>query len=354
MPSTQAYDEGEVRARLEPWLSARLGEPATITSLAAPGASGFSSETMLVDYTTGRGSEGLVLRGEPLGFRVFPAYDLLLQYRCMDAVRQHSNVPMPELKWFEDDESVLGHVFYAMERVDGEAPPDNLPYTINGFLFEADPADQLRLYRSSIRALADLHAIDVDEAGLGFLDRPEDGVTGLEQQLAFYERFIPFATDGEPNSVLEDAYAWLIERQPLGLVEGLSWGDSRMGNILYRDFEPVAVLDWEMAYLGPREQDVAWFVYFVRFFSEMLGLPNLPGFPPEEEGLAYYEELTGHTLQHLEWFTAWAAFRYAVIMVRMLHREEMRANGPAEWTFIDNPWTRSVAELTGVSIPSSP
>ena len=36
----------------------------------------------------------------------------------------------------------------------------------------------------------------------------------------------------------------------------LSWGDARIGNVLYRDFEPVAVLDWEMAALGPPELDV--------------------------------------------------------------------------------------------------
>ena len=30
-----------------------------------------------------------------------------------------------------------------------------------------------------------------------------------------------------------------------------NWGDSRIGNMLWRDFEPVAVLDWEMATVGP-------------------------------------------------------------------------------------------------------
>jgi aminoglycoside phosphotransferase (APT) family kinase protein len=308
---------------------------------------------MLVDLTVGGNAERLVIRGEPMGFRVFPTYDLWSQYRCMQAVREHTSVPMPELKWFEDDPSVLGHSFYAMERVEGEAPPDNLPYTIDGFVVEASAADQERLYRSSMRALAALHAIDVDAAGLRFLDRREDGPTGLDQQLAFYERFIPFATAGEPHPVLEAGYRWLLDHRPPPLPEGLSWGDSRMGNILYRDFEPVAILDWEMAYLGPPEQDVAWFVYFVRFFSDVLGLPNIAGFPSEEEGLAYYEEVSGHRLRHLDWFLAWAAFRYAVIMVRLLHRPGVRDNTPAEWTLLDNPWTRGVAELTDVEIPQA-
>jgi aminoglycoside phosphotransferase (APT) family kinase protein len=348
MPATEEYDQDAVRARLEPWLSERYGEPVTITGLAAPGSSGFSSETMLVDLEVGGRHERLVIRGEPLGFRVFPEYDLWLQYRCMDAVRKHTTVPMPELKWFERDTTILGHEFYAMERIEGEAPPDNIPYTIEGFLYEAAAEDQERLYRTSIQTLAELHAIDVDAADLRFLDRPDDGETGLDQQLAYYERFIPFAMEGEGHRILDAAYAWLREHQPRGLPEGLSWGDSRIGNILYREFEPVAVLDWEMAFLGPREQDLAWFMFLNRFFSDVLGLPDIPGFLSEEEGLALYEEITGHRLQHFDWFVAWAAFRYAVIIMRLLHRPEVRDNTPEDWTLDDNPWVNSVADLIGI------
>ena len=32
---------------------------------------------------------------------------------------------------------------------------------------------------------------------------------------------------------------------------------ARIGNVMYKDFEPVGVLDWEMAALGPREMDIA-------------------------------------------------------------------------------------------------
>jgi aminoglycoside phosphotransferase (APT) family kinase protein len=357
MPANDSYDEGEVRARLEPWLAARYGAPVTIDALGAPGASGFSSETMLLDLTVGSGGETtadrIVIRGEPMAFRVFPTYDLLLQYRVMDAVRTHSKVPMPELKWFEGDESILGHPFYVMERIDGDAPPDNLPYTIDGFVHDAAPEDQARLYRSAVTTLADLHAIDPVTAGLDFLSRPEDGPTGLDQQLAYYERYIPYAMDGGGHPVLEPIFQWLIDRKPSGLPEVLSWGDSRLGNMLFRDFEVAAVLDWEMAYLGPREQDVAWFFYFVRFFSDMLGLPNLPGFPTEAEGLAIYEAASGHTLEHFDWFLAWAAFRYAVVLVRLLHRPAVRENTPAEWTLIDNPWVRGASELTGIPIPEA-
>ena len=49
----------------------------------------------------------------------------------------------------------------------------------------------------------------------------------------------------------------------------LNWGDARVGNILYRDFAPIAVLDWEMATVGPREVDLAWMIFLHAFFHDM-------------------------------------------------------------------------------------
>ena len=59
----------------------------------------------------------------------------------------------------------------------------------------------------------------------------------------------------------------------------LCWGDSRIGNVMYQDFAPVAVLDWEMATLGPREMDLGWMAFLHRFFEDIAGLANLPGLP---------------------------------------------------------------------------
>ena len=42
--------------------------------------------------------------------------------------------------------------------------------------------------------------------------------------------------------------------------------------MLYQDFRPVAVLDWEMATVGPRELDVAWIIFAHMVFQELAGL----------------------------------------------------------------------------------
>ncbi len=44
--------------------------------------------------------------------------------------------------------------------------------------------------------------------------------------------------------------------------------------MIYRDFEPVAVLDWEMAAVGPRELDLAWLVFAHRVFETIAGDPG--------------------------------------------------------------------------------
>ena len=60
--------------------------------------------------------------------------------------------------------------------------------------------------------LARVHRLDVAALGLGFVDRPEFGRTGIDQQLGYYERF--FASTGVELPVVADTLAWLRAQQP--------------------------------------------------------------------------------------------------------------------------------------------
>jgi aminoglycoside phosphotransferase (APT) family kinase protein len=100
----------------------------------------------------------------------------------------------------------------------------------------------------------------------------------------------------------------------------LLWGDGRPGNIIYRDFEPVAVLDWEMAGVGPPEVDVAWTTFFHRFFAHMArqwSLPPVPAMFDPAETAATYARLGGETLDDLAWYEALAGLRFGIILARM-------------------------------------
>src|SRR5205807_1245522 len=104
----------------------------------------------------------------------------------------------------------------------------------------------------------------------------------------------------------ERGFAWLAENWPADPgPDVLNWGDARPGNVIYQGFTPVAVLDWEMAALGPREIDVGWFIFLHRFFQDickMFDHPGLPDFLRRDEVVAHYQDVAGHTLRELNFY----------------------------------------------------
>jgi aminoglycoside phosphotransferase (APT) family kinase protein len=166
-----------------------------------------------------------------------------------------------------------------------------------------------------VEVLARIHSLDVDALGLGFVDRPEYGRTGIDQQLGYYERHLAWFGD---LPVAREALAWLRAEQPREPdPPRLLWGDARIGNVIYRDFEPQAVLDWEMVTLGSPEVDLAWFLFFDRHHSEGAATARLSGFPGHADTVAAYERLLGRPVRDLAYYEVFAALRFALIMARL-------------------------------------
>ena len=136
----------------------------------------------------------------------------------------------------------------------------------------------------------------------------------LDWLKSWYEFAVP---DIGRSPLVERALDWLEANWPADVAATdpvLVWGDSRVGNVLYRDFQPVAVLDWEMATLGPREMDVAWIIFAHMVFQELAGLAGMPGLPDfmrEEDVKATYAELTGVELGDLNWFYVYSGVIWA-------------------------------------------
>jgi aminoglycoside phosphotransferase (APT) family kinase protein len=328
-PKTATRDLDDTRDRLTSWLTGQLPAGATpeVADLSAPPTNGMSSETILfvagwVEDGEARASR-LVARiaPDPANAPVFPTYDMAAQFETMRLVRELSDVPVPRPLWVEEDPHVLGQPFFVMEHVEGVVPPDVMPYNFgDSWLFHADRADQDRLLQRSLETLAALHAIPDPAKHFGFL---HDGVPGdtplrrhYESQIAAYYRW---ATD-VPSPLLERCFQWLEDNWPQD--EGptvLSWGDARIGNMLFHDFEPVAVLDWEMASLGPREIDLAWFQFLHRWFEDIAvgyGLPGMPHYMQRPDVIAAYERISGHRCRDMDWYSMLAATRHGVVTIR--------------------------------------
>jgi aminoglycoside phosphotransferase (APT) family kinase protein len=341
-PRTSTRDAEETRAALERWLAAQLPDGAAprIVSFEPPSGNGMSSETVLFDVAwNDRGEEQtwqLVARiaPDPGNVPVFPEYDLERQAVTMRTVGALCDVPVPKVHWTEADASVLGAPFFVMERIDGIVPPDILPYNMMSWLLDASADDRRRLQEATVAALAELHSIDGVEEMFHFLPSATADRTPLQrhvdEQRAYYEWVV---ADGQRSPLIEASFAWLDEHWPAA--EGptvLSWGDSRIGNVLYRDFEPVAILDWEMAALGPPELDVAWLITLHAFFEEVAKtyeLPGLPDFLRRDDVVEQYTAITGYTPRDLDFYSVYASTRHAIIMSRIgrrsIHFGEMEA-----------------------------
>ncbi|MFD1814425.1 phosphotransferase family protein [Rhodococcus gannanensis] len=335
-PSESRRDPDELRAALQTWLSGRLPDDADphVVEVRLPDANGMSSETVLFDAEwtedgTRRVHE-LVARVEPgaTSMPIFPSYDMGTQFAVMKAVGELSDIPVPTAYWFEPDPDALGAPFFVMARVEGIVPPDVMPYNFGSWLSEATPEQRRTLQDASVGVLAALHRIPDAGENFAFLRLHDAGPTAEDAFRAHLDRqrgYYRWATaDGPRSPLIERALDWLEANVPADPSPAvLCWGDSRIGNIMFRDFTPVAVLDWEMAALGPREMDVAWMVFLHRFFEDLAavaGLPGLPDFMRRDDVAATYADLTGHTAENLDYYSVYAALRHATIMFRVQSR----------------------------------
>ena len=301
--------------------------------------------------TAGRSSEGFVARTAPRAEGLFLTYDLRKQYLTMAALAD-TDVPVPGLVGFGGAE-VLGEEFYVMEAAPGEAPPDLPPYTTTGWLLEADPADQRRAHDRTLEVMARIHRLDVTRLDLGVL-APGGGRRGLDAQLDDTERWYRWAAGDRPQPTMAAVLAWLRANVPDDLpAEGLNWGDARFGNVLYEDFEPVCVLDWEMAALGPAEVDMGWWWFMNRYYTEGTGVAPLPGFPSEADARAHYEAALGRPLRDMRFYEVLAGFRFGIIFIRAAAL--MRTAAPDDDGTFEriNPVTTMLAATLGLPDPVS-
>lgn len=355
--AASAPSADEQRASFLSWLAAKVGAPVTITQWDAPEGAGHSNITILVEGQTAEGQRlALVVRVLAAEPAVFPRYDLALQCACMQRLAEHCDVPVPRVRWHESSSSVFGRPFYVMDRIDGLVPTDRIPYTMSGWLYEGTAEQQKIAFDASLDVLAKLHALDWQKAGLGVVDRPEHGPSGLGQQVAWWMDFATWVCRDRPQPTLDAARAWIATHVPTPTGPTvLNWGDARLSNMMFRDFRPVAVLDWEMATLGPAEVDVAFFLFFQRFFSEGLGVPDLPGFPGRDEAVAGYEKRAGRKLDDLFFYEVFAAWRNATIMLRIADIYEARGDlWPDSGAGQNNVATRMLAAMLGLPSPGEP
>jgi aminoglycoside phosphotransferase (APT) family kinase protein len=361
-----ARDPSTVPGLLEGWLAGALpaGAEPRVTLHSSIDANGMSSETLVFDASWTEDGEQRAgeyvarVAPSPDEFPVFPDYALQDQYDAMRIVGERTEVPVPTVGLVEPTGEVLGTPFFLMDRIEGVVPPDVPPYNWgDNWLADASQDDQRRLQDNTVKAIAGLHSIPDAVETFAFLDRADHaGGTPLERNLAWartwYEWAIP---DLGPSPITERTLTWLEANVPgtSGSDTVLCWGDSRIGNVLYRDFAPVGVLDWEMAALGPREMDLSWMVFAHMVFESITAvfeMPGMPHFMREEDVKATYAELTGVRPGDLSWYHLYNAVQWCVVFMRtgarQIHFGEVERPDDIETLFHHKPlMERLLAEV---------
>lgn len=328
-----------------PALERLLGE--AILDISVPSASGLSCETVL--FTAG--NRRFVARVAPAeGTGLFPSYWLDDEARIMRALADHTPVPAPRVVGLETDPAVLGGPFLVMERIDGRVPPDDPPYSIGGWVLDLTPDQQHRLVGNAIATVVEVSRVDWAAQDLK-LRR-----VGVSEQLAHLEHLYESGHRGLAHPTIEAGLHHLHSHMPSGEPLALSWGDARIGNMIFADDLTVAgALDWELASIGSRELDVAYFLYALRLWSEGFGAPSPPGFPARAEIIDRFAELSGHTCVHLDYYERYAAVFGAIAMMRAGHLMIEAGIVPADsLLWLSNPPIVLLAEYLGVAAPTEP
>ncbi|MFI1913017.1 phosphotransferase family protein [Nocardia sp. NPDC020380] len=317
---------------LAQWLGTKVeaDEEPKVTSITRPETGGMSSTTLLFDAEWSEhgqpagGSFVARLAPDASSFPVFENYDLATQFAVIKGVAEATDLPVPTLCWLETgSDNALGAPFFVMRRVSGRVPEDNPPYVFTGWLFDATPEQRYAITRHTVAAIAKVHSIDNPaERFPMFAGEGSSLRRHFDAQKAWYDWAL--ADDGYRIPILERAFDWLEANWPAEPSDDvLSWGDARPGNIMFDEFDPVAVLDWEMAAIGPRELDVAWTILIHRFFQDIatrFDQAGLADYMRRSDVEKLYEEFSGHPVRDLDWYLMYSALRHGIVMARIRRR----------------------------------
>ena len=292
---------------------------------------------------TGRGLESreLVVRYNP-GRTLLKQKSFSDEFLTMKAI-EAAHIPAPRVLWLDADGKRLGVKGYIMERIFGDIPAAGM--FSQGLVADATPQQRKELMLDGASYHARLHRAAIGPEQVPHLINRGVGTTAIEQELRWWlqEATFNLAPNDDKLNRIHEAFSWLLAHQPQIRPPTLVHGDSQLSNLIYRDGRVIAALDWELAYLGHGEADLAMMIWLTRL--QMVFDRDVQGAPTEAEFIARYEADSGAAIEHWSYMKMFQLFK--LVSVLTASAETMPSFGTFwehNWSELESVWRECSAE----------
>jgi len=314
-------DLDELHAQLERWAVTHYDDRVAVAGVTTmPGHAGLSFGFDVVrDEAV---VDALVMRMPPTGVRRSGNTDVLRQVPLLQAM-WWAQVPVPEVRWWDDDERWFGVPFIMVDRLPGET------FDVRRSILagNVDAEGVRNRFEQAVDALAKIHLVD-------WRDKLSDwqAPRALDDEVRFWDTLLDKSAESEWVPLGRSTRDRLLATVPADPDVGVFHGDYQTGNLLFDEGRLVAVLDWEISGIGAQLLDLGWLLMMNDPPSWANGdaLATVPEF---DELVDRYAMASGRylRLEEVAWFRALAGYRFGVIACFnvMLHRTGKRPD--PEW-----------------------
>jgi aminoglycoside phosphotransferase (APT) family kinase protein len=206
-----------------------------------------------------------------------------------------AGAPVPRIRVADDSTTALEMPFLVCDFIDGETIAPRILRALR------DDTARDRLLEQCAHALAAIHRVNPADADL----QEQDQIAVWREQLDGF---------GDSTATFEWTLRWLAANRPPPSTPVMVHGDFRMGNLIVRDGQLAAVLDWELVHAGEIYEDLAWFcIRAWRFGASSSRAAG--GLGSIERFLDYYEQASGSTVDRvgMRWWLVRATLSWGII-----------------------------------------
>jgi aminoglycoside phosphotransferase (APT) family kinase protein len=277
---------------------------------------GAANLTYLLEFADRR----LVIRRPPFGQIAIGAHDMKREYRALSRLwRSYDRAPRAYLLC--EDHSIAGADFLVIDYRPGVVVWGSVPPSMAG---HQDAGRRIGL--AVVDALADLHLLEPEAAGVADLGRPQGF---LDRQLDGWRA--RWAAVAEPGAELvAEVGARLAATKPPTLRASVLHNDFKIDNCQFDPASPdrvQSVFDWDMATIGDPLVDLGTMLnYWPDPADEPESRPPHPegqqnmGLPTRAEVTERYARATGADLTAVRWYEAFGCWKTSIVVAQLHHR----------------------------------